>query len=130
MEIIVTEGKWKEVRDFINLWLKEPNLYCNYCGRDYDKYDPEICCENPQIGSNFTICKALIEQNKQIKASRANSFASDDKKILRYSVSLPPRLLMDLEKAFKVKGQKLFDNSEELHQFMKKFPQFCIPKDI
>ena len=43
MAILQTTDKWTATKAFINVWLKDPRLYCNYCGQDYHS-----CCEAPR----------------------------------------------------------------------------------
>lgn len=128
--LIKTKDKWVVVKAFITTWLKDQQLYCNYCGSFFDKnFFP--CCENPQVGRNIDHTMGLIKQNKEMTKSRLNEFGSTKKKTLRWGVSIPPKLLHDLEKYLKTLGEKkLFNNNREFHQFMRKFPAFRIPDKV
>ena len=128
--LIKTTDKWTAVEAFINTWLKDQTLYCNYCGELFDeRFFP--CCENPQVGRNIDHTMGLIRQNKEMKKIRDNEFASTKKKTLRWGISIPPKLLHDLEKYVKSNGDtKLFNNTREFHQFMRRFPAFRIPEKV
>jgi hypothetical protein len=130
--LIKTTDKWTAVQAFINTWLKDQTLYCNHCGMLFDKnFFP--CCENPQVGSNIDHTMGLIKQNKEMSKMRLNEFASTKKKTMRWGVSIPPKLLHDLEKYLKSTSgddEKLFNNNKELHQFMRRFPVFKIPEKV
>lgn len=122
--------KWDLARDFINTWLKDPTLYCNNCDNDYSKVCPK-CCDNPQMGDNLKHTYSLIQALKDIRATRANEFAANKSKTMRWGLSLPPRLYHALNRYFlTTQGTKLFDNKKEMHQFAKKFPQFKVPEKI
>lgn len=117
------------IRAFINMWLKDPTWYCNNCGKKYglglSPKPPFNCCTEPQVGRNIDHTKGIIKQNAEIRKSRKNDFASNNTKDMRWGVSLPPTLIHDLEKYFrKTYDEKLFENREELHKFMKEFPAF------
>jgi len=133
--LVITTNKWDAVHAFINTWLKDPRWYCNNCGKNYGYGEipkpPYTCCDEPQVGRNIDHTKAVIKQNKEIQESRKNDFASDEKKTLRWGISLPPALLRELEKYFREQYQiKLFENKEELYQFMRKFPQFRVCRRV
>jgi len=126
VEIRTESGKWSEVRGIINTWLKDPTLYCGTCDSDYYPNHP-ACCEDPLIGDNWKFCKDIIEAIKDKKKNLKNEYAANNKLTFRSSLSLPSRLLFILEKHFKNKGVKLFENQKELRQFMRYFPQFRCP---
>jgi len=129
--MLVKDGKnkWKVARDFVNLWLKDGTVYCNTCGSNYIKGVP--CCDDPCVGRNIDITKAVIEQNKDLRATRKNDFASDKKKTIRFGVSLPPKLYSDLERFFQREWhEKLFNNPKEMRDFAREMPMFSIPKKI
>jgi hypothetical protein len=90
----------------------------------------ESCCEEPAFGRNIDHCKGVIEQNKRSKEGLFKDTASSDKSTMRYAISLPERLLSDLEEYFRKHGEKLFNNSGELHSFMKEFPMFAVPRRV
>jgi len=116
------------IRAFINTWLKDPRWYCNNCGHNYGQVQPKppfTCCEEPQVGRNIDHTRGVIKQNAEIRKTRRNDYGSNQKKDLRFGVSLPPVLLRDLEKYFaQYYQQKLFENKDELHKFMRAFPAF------
>lgn len=122
--------KWDLTRDFVNLWLKEPTMYCNNCDTDYIPNTPP-CCEKVQLGNNMQHTTSLVKALKEIRETRINQFASTKTNTIRWGVSLPPRLYHDLNRYFKLNfGHKLFDNQKNMRQFAKKFPEFKVPERI
>lgn len=127
--IIRSTSKMDAIRAFINLWLKDPTWYCNSCGKKFGiggvPKPPFDCCEEPQVGRNMDHTRGVMKQNAEIRKSRSNDFASTPGKDMRWGISLPPVLMNDLERYFRnTYDEKLFENREELHKFMKEFPQF------
>jgi len=131
--LIKTNDRWKPVEAFINMWLKDDTLYCNNCGLPFHdikdksgKWEP--CCENPELGTNWSITKRIIEENKELRKTRKNQYASTDKKDFRFKTRIPPKLYHDLtryfEKEFK---QKLFRDKKDATVFARKFPVFRVP---
>ena len=86
------------------------------------------CCDNPQLGRNLDHMKGLFDQNRARRAAQKNDYGSNEKKNLRVCISLPPKLLTDLESFFKRHGEKLFNNDRELQTFMQRFPEFRVPE--
>lgn len=122
--LIKSNSRWDAVHALINTILKDGTLYCNNCGMDFDK---EVCCEDPHIGSHKHFLKLIVEQNRLLKSTRANEFASTKNDSMRWGLSLPPRFLATLEKAFRTTyGEKLFRDAHDIRAFAKKFRQFSI----
>jgi len=135
MAFVNTYNKWEAARAFINTWLKDKSIYCNYCGLPYNPKDVTEeghwikCCEDPQIGRNIDHTIGVIKQNKELRKIQNNSTASTKSKAMRYALSMPPSLYRALNDYFlKMYKQKIFDNTKELRTFMKEFPAFCIPE--
>jgi len=126
-----TSDKWLACRNYINLWLSDPTLYCNNCGLAFHAafFKESPCCDEPQIGRNFDHMKGLFDQNKARRHAQKNRYGSNDKKDLRVCISLPPKLLQELETFYKRHGEKLFNNEKELQQFMVRFPEFRVPEN-
>lgn len=127
--LIQTRNKMDAIRAYINTWLKDPRWYCNSCGHNFGYREtpkpPFTCCEEPQVGRNIDHTRGIIKQNAEIRKTRKNDYGSNAKKNLRFGISLPPTLLRDLEKYFATHYQeKLFENKDELHKFMREFPAF------
>jgi len=125
-----TNDKWLACRNYINLWLSDPTLYCNNCGMIFHAahFKDSPCCDNPQIGRSFDHMKGLVDQNKRRRYEQKNRYGSTDKKDMRVCVSLPPKLLQELEEFYKRHGEKLFNNEKELQTFMVRFPEFRVPE--
>jgi hypothetical protein len=126
-----TSDKWLACRNFINLWLSDPTLYCNNCGMPFHAahFRDSPCCDTPQVGRNFDHMKGLFDQNKRRREAQKNRYGSTDKKDMRVCVSIPARLLTDLERFFKQHGEKLWNDDKELKQFMVRFPEFRVPQE-
>lgn len=131
MAFIKLTDKIDATRAAVNLWLQDQSLYCNNCNLDA-KYmlATESCCENPQIGRNIDHMMGAIRQNRMIREMAQNEFNASEGKTLRHAVSMPPRLLLFLEKYFDDHDEKLFNDNKELHKFMKAFPALCSCKVV
>lgn len=129
--LVKTSDKWEALHAFINTWLKDPTLYCNICGSDYKPHLGQ-CCSEPQIGTNLQVTKAVIAQNREHTKTRANPFASDKTKNLRWGISIPPRLYESANRYFKQHGYEkgLFSDDGDLKAFMRKFPYFRIAEKV
>ena len=126
-----TSDKWLACRNYINLWLSDQTIVCNNCGMPYHPahFKDSPCCDNYQLGRNFDHMKGLFDQNKRRRDAQKNIYGSNEKKNMRVCVSIPPRLLTELERFFKQHGEKLWNNDKELKQFMVRFPEFRVPQE-
>lgn len=95
---------------------------------NYFKY--ETCCDNVQLGRNFDHMYGLFRQNKIRRDAQKNIYGATEKKDMRVCVSMPPRLLSDLEAFFKRHGEKLWNDDSELQVFMERFPEFKVPERV
>ena len=130
--LVKVDKKEDIVRNAINMWLKDDSVYCNNCNVPYGEM-PMPCCENPQVGRNIDHCRGVIVQNKAIRDTRKNAFASTTDKSIRWGLSMPPRLFHFLDTFFKtytIEKQGIFKEDGELVWFAKKFPQFSIPERL
>lgn len=128
--LIKTNKKEDALKAAINTWLKDSTKYCNECNEDYNP-TTFPCCEKPMILDNLQATQLIIRQNKLTQESRANDFAQTQDKSMRWGVSMPPRLYYMLERYVKAHGDKgLFVEKDDITWFMKKFPQFKIPKKV
>ena len=127
--LIKTYDKFLAARAILNTILKDTRKYCNWCGSTYDPNDFP-CCDNPQVGSHIDHLHGLIKQNREIRETRKNDFASTDNKTMRWAVSLPAGLFREWERCFKNSQKKKLLEAGDLPKFMKEFPQFCIPKKM
>jgi hypothetical protein len=124
-----TVTKWDKIREFVNLWLRDPQMYCGSCNMNYST--GVRCCDNPQLGTNISFAKDIIDAVKDLRKQQKNVFGSNSKKTFRTVLKLPNRLFMDLDKFCKIQfGQKLFGSKIDHIQFAKKFPQFAVPERI
>lgn len=129
-KIEMTADRWIAVRNFLNFWLKDQTIYCNNCGQNFDAnyFKYETCCNNVQLGRNFDHMYGLFKQNKLRRETQKNVYGSTSDMTMRVCISLPPRLLTDLESFFKPYGEKLFRDDRDLKDFMKRFPEFVVPE--
>lgn len=124
------KSKYIEIRKFINRWLLSPEIYCNTCGFPYFPGE-KWCCDDPQIGKNIQHCQALMVQNRAIEKTNINPYGSNASKTLRHAVSMPPDLIIKLEKFCKERfGEKLFVNQKDFRGFCKAFPMFTVMEKI
>jgi len=127
---IKTITKWDKIREFINIWLRDSRVYCGNCDVDYYK-ENFPCCNNPELGTNITFTKSIIDAIKDLRKEQHNVYASNKKKSFRTTIKLPKRLYFDLDKFHQeMWGTRLFDKKEELNIFMRKFPQFTVPERV
>ena len=100
--------------------------FCKNCNAEVS-----ACCDNVQIGTNRDHTAGLIKQNKEMQRTRTRLTASNKDKTMRWGVSLTPRLYNALNKYFlDTIQEKLFENKKQMHEFMRRFKQFCIPERI
>lgn len=131
----LTNCKETALRAFISEWIKDDTKYCNNCGM-IDIEPPEgcvkdICCEKPQIGTNLLFLYMIIQENKLLRESRRNIFASNKDKSMRWGISIPPRLLHDLEQySMNELKEPLFKDSNEMNDFMNSFKEFRVCEKV
>ena len=128
--LVKTQNKWIAARALLNTILKDNSFYCNWCNKDWNPKEFP-CCEAPQVGRHIDHTKGIIKQNKEIRETRKNDYASNDDKTFRWGISLPPRVFTLWGKAFcDTYGEKLLKDDKDLIKFMKEFPEFRIPKKV
>lgn len=131
----LTHCKEVALRDFINVWVKDPEQYCNYCGTVYAPPPEGIvwdkCCDNPHIGTNLVFLYMLIQENKNIRESRARVTASNGDLTMRWGLSITPRLMHDLEEySINTLKEPLWKDSSEMEDFMRSFPEFRVCEKV
>lgn len=132
MAFVKTKSKMTAIRAFINDWLKDQTFYCGNC---LETWNPnfhviESCCENPAFGRNIDHTRAVVKENARIRSNLKKVTAATDNNVMRYGVNLPPKLFHDLTMYFRNHGEKLFNTPREMRDFMRSFPQFCIPEKV
>ena len=136
--LIQTWNKWDCAKAFINTLLKDTKFYCNNCDEDFNPLITNDdghwvpCCDDPQVGRTKEHVRAIAKQNRDTRELCKNETATlTETGAMRHGVSMPPRLLYQLERYFiDTYKQKLWADNKELHKFMKEFPQFCIPRRV
>lgn len=134
--IKMTDSKMKATRAFINMWLKDPTLFCVNCGKRYfrriDKHGKiHPCCNEPRIIDNWQRTSEFIAANNDTRATLVNEFACSESKAMRWSIRMPAELMRALQKYFhKEYDEEFLVDVKEGRQFMKEFPQFCIASRI
>jgi hypothetical protein len=126
--LIKVDDKWDAAKAIINTWGKDQTFYCGNCDEEFmpEFHKYEACCENPAMGRNVDHLMAVIKQNKMTKQLNKDQYGSTGQNNgLRVCLSFPPRLLQTLEEYFRSHNEKLFNNVEEMHKFMKRFPALC-----
>jgi hypothetical protein len=132
MTFIKTTDKMVAIQGIINEWLKDQTFYCGSCG---EKLNPafhiyESCCENPMFGRNVDHARLIVKVNKQTTDGTLKKTGAGKDNTFRYSINMPASLYQMLENYFKKHGEKLFNDTKELHQFMRKFKAFTIPEEV
>ena len=135
MAFKLTTIKETAIRAFLDEWVKDEQRYCNYCGMVYTPAPEgcveEPCCDMPQIGTNFLLLAALIQENKHIRDTRLNDFASNEDKSMRLAISITPRLLHDLEEyCIHTLKEPLWKDRAEMDDFMRSFPQLTVCRKV
>lgn len=125
--IISEDFKLKKAREFINLYLKDPTLFCKCCGA---KYDGTVCCEDPYIVDNMRDVMDYISANKETKSKLLNKFGSTKNKHMRFSIRMPKQLMRALQNMFRQYNEDFLVEVDEAEKFMREFPQFSIAESI
>lgn len=134
--MLITKGSREDaIHALINMWLKDPKMYCGWCGQDFlPPPQGEMwtkCCEQPFIGKNYDIMAQFLKELKNIRESRKNKFASTDNKTSRWKLSFPPGLLDFLKVSFYgLYGEELLTKEYGTTWFAKKFRQFTVPEEV
>ena len=131
----MTNIKETQLRQFIEKWIQDDKLYCSNCGDHWRKppegCEPIICCDRMQICTNLVGLYAVVKENKILRETRANPFASTKDKSIRMGLSFPPKLLFDLELFCENELKEPFlRDVNEMNDFMREFPQLCIPERV
>jgi hypothetical protein len=125
-----TGSREDAIHALINVWLKDDTLSCGWCGTKFDATEP--CCEQPFIASNADILRQFVKEIARQRDQQKNKYASTDDKSLRLAVSMPPSLLLFLERSFeKLYHEKLFSKEYDTTWFAKRFGKyFAVAKEI
>ena len=131
----LTNCKETAIKAFIAEWVKDTTEYCNSCGNIYMKAPegvvPEACCPTPHIGTNLIFLWMLIQENKALRESRRNVFASNKDKSMRWGLSITPRLMHDLEEySINTLKEPLLKDTDEMNDFMRSFPEFAVCEKV
>ena len=127
MAFIQTTDKWDAIHAVINEWLRDRTITCDNCGTIWHNGDP-WCCDNPVLLTNEQLFHLIKRQNKDRKLA-GNAFMSSEN--MRTAVSMPADLLRFLEAYCKLNhNEKLWNDSRELHAFMRRFPVFTVPDKV
>ena len=106
-----TTDKMVAYRAYINTLLKDPEIYKETMG----------------------VCQAIKEK----KDSFDNNLAQTKSGNMRFALTLPDVLLKALEKYERDNGGRFFTEEndrvkgkKDMHEFMRRFPEFCRPERI
>lgn len=129
MVTIKVRNREDEIRDIINLWLQVPGRSCARCGQS--EREGEACCDSPALMTNAGILRAFTQDIRVLRITRANKYASDAKKDMRFALSFPVGLLKTLEDGMKhLHNEPLFTEDYPVSWFVKKFGKFfSIPEE-
>lgn len=125
-----TDDKERVYRDIINMGLKNPRIYCNNCDETFIDFKRPPCCDDPQLGTNYSFTKAIVKQNRDIRATRLKVTAATKNNSLRWGVSMPKWMyeLLDRYERMQGEGRKLFKDKNDVAWFAKRFKAFAIPE--
>lgn len=125
-----TGSREDAIHALINVWIKDPELSCGWCGEKFTATEP--CCEKPFIASNSQILQQFVKEIASVREQQRNKFASTSDNSLRLAVSMPPSLMLFLEKAFmRLYKEQLFTKEHDVVWFAKHFGKyFAVPKEL
>ena len=73
----------------------------------------------------------LIQENKTLRESRRNQFASNEDKSMRWGISITPRLMHDLEEfSINTLKEPLWKDKNEMDDFMRSFKEFTVCEKV
>lgn len=127
MAIIKTNDRLEVIEAIINTWLKDKTIYCNNCGVNYSG---NICCEDPQVGTNMDHARALSIENEMVRSNQLKNTGASKKNTMRLSLRLPPRLYQFIRNYFLGYNENFPKDKRELHRLMRRLKAFCIPREI
>lgn len=126
---IKTQDRLDVIEALLNDCMKDGTIYCNNCDNNYDeRFFP--CCENPQIGTNSSITRALIIENEYKKKSLHKDTGASKEGNMRIAFSLPPRVYSLIKGYFSRYNEPFPLDKEELHRMMRKFNKFTVANKI
>ncbi len=141
---IVTGSREDAIHALINTWLSFPIRTCGVCGESDNekmvdcmaKKMMDVSLENPVekacfIATNAQIFEQFVKDQKSVRETRANKWASNKDKTIRQTLSFPPGLLEFLTLAFRKQYEEgLFNTKFDMKGLARKFPVFQIPEEI
>lgn len=130
--LVKTSDRKSAYTALINMLLKDPRVYCNNCGLSFypKKFAEEVCCSDPQIGTNYDVVKAIVAEVRELRATAKNNHASFANGATRLGLRIPPFIYEALETYEKSHGRKLIESDKDIKWLMRNFPMFCVPRSI
>jgi len=111
MVFVQTSDKFTAYRAFINTLLKDPDIF----------------------QETYEICQAIKDSRQLLKKGTGASKSGN----MRIGLSIPKTILRALEKYERDNGRRFFTDEndrakakKDMHEFMKKFPEFCRPERV
>jgi len=129
MTLIRSTNRKEAYDSIINLALKDPTRYCNYCGSDFNP-DDFPCCEDPQVGTNKDHARAVAKECKRVKDECQNDHASFANNSMRLGVKFPVFMYEMLDRYEKKHGRKLINDDKDIMWLAKNYPQFAVPRKL
>ena len=130
--MLIQKGSREDaIHALINTWLKDPRMYCGWCGEDFDITGYQ-CCDQPFISNNNGIFKQFVKELQMDRDQMKNKHGSMKGSHMRWALKFPPGLLIFLERSFEqMYNEKLFTKEYDITWFSKKFYKyFAVPKEI
>ena len=125
--LIKSSNRKEAYTAILNQLLTDKRLYCNTCGKDW-RPGEKRCCEDPQIGTNWDVARAVIAQCTAFRESRDNDHAAIKNRSMRWGLSLPTFFYDALDKYEKLHGRRLINSDKDINWLIRNFPQFAIPR--
>lgn len=126
--LVKNEDRRAAYNSVINTMLRDRTKYCNLCGAKW--VQGVRCCEEPEIGTNWDIARAVIEDCRYLRESAKDDHASFANKSMRLGIKLPVFIYEALENYERSHGRKFLDKEEDIMWMSKNFPQFSVPRKV
>lgn len=125
---IKTNDRLEVIKSLFNQALQDNTLYCNNCDKDFDGTG---CCDDPHIGSNFTVMRDLAFENELVRNSmKYDTGKTEETGAMRMSFRIPPRIYHFISNYFKGYNEKFPQDNRELHRLMKELKPLCTVRKV
>ena len=130
--MLVQKGSREDaIHALINTWLKDKTTSCRYCNKDSDYESCTECNGKPLLLTNSESLEVFSQELQRLRETRANKYASDKGKNMRFCLSIPADLYSFLDNWFRQHYQeRLLTDKYDIQWFMRKFGKyFGVPEE-